>query len=211
MFQPTYRVLKVVLKAGLILIVGLAIWVLAGTVWSAIQPHHAVPVTEHAGLTIQQVRALASLVTTRVTLVDVITTEIAGVGGSMSAILVIRGDAEIAFDLEQARFTQIDLPGRQATLALPPPKVVQARVDHEHTTLRGVQRHGLWMLMRLDGVHQQLVDSGLREAQQAIEKGANDQAIMATARQHARQVLEAFANSAGWQLTIRWDVPPEKP
>ena len=207
MFQSTYRFLKV----GLIIIIGLSIWVVAGTVWSALQPHHAVPVTEHAGMTIQRVRALAALVTTRVTLVDAITTEITGFGGSMSAILVIRGDAEIAFDLEQARFTEIDPHARQATLALPPPKVVQARVDHEHTTLRGVERHGLWMLMRLDGVHQQLVDSGLREAQQAVEKGANDPAIMVTAREHARQVLEAFANSAGWQLTIRWDVPPEKP
>jgi len=207
MFQRIYRVLKV----GLILITVLAIGILAGTVWSGLRAGESAPAFEHAGPTLQQVRSLASLVTTRVTLADAITSEIKGMGGSMSAVLVIRGDAEIAFDLQQARFSEIDSPGKRLILALPPPRVVQARVDHDHTKLFAVQRHGLWMLMRLDDVTRQLVDTSLREAQQTIERAAGDEAILATAREHAQQVLTAFASSLSWQLTIRWDVPTEKP
>ena len=197
--------------AIIILIVVLIAFMLTASVVSALRAPHSVPEFAHAGPTLESVKSLSSLVTTRTTLADAITSEITGFSGSMSAVLVIRGDALIAIDMQRARITAQDTGTKQLVLTLPQPEVIQARVDLQRTRVFAMERHGFWKLMRLDDVVRQLVDTGMREAQQTIEKAANQPEIMAAAREHAQQVLAAFASSAGWQLEIRWSVPPEKP
>ena len=204
--MSTFRKFAVAIMA---LIVVLIVLVVAGSVFSALRAPHADPEFSHAGPTLESVRALSSLVTTKMTLADAIISQISGFTGSMSAVLVIRGDALIGIDMQQARISDKDDNTRSLVLILPQPAVIQARVDHQRTRVFALDRHGFWMLMRLDDVTKQLVDQGMREAQQTIEKAASEPANMATAREHAQQVLAAFANSAGWQLEIRWEVPPE--
>ena len=194
-----------------ILIVVLIVLILAASVLSALRAAHATPEFTHAGPTLESVRSLSSLVTTKTTLADAITSEISGVSGSMSAVLMIRGDALIGVDMQQARISAQDPSSKTLVLILPQPTVIQARVDHQRTRVFALERHGFWKLMRLDDVTRQLLDTGMREAQQTIERAAGDEAILATAREHAQQVLSAFASSLGWQLTVRWDVPSDKP
>lgn len=205
--MSTFRKFAVAIMALIVVMIAV---MLAGSVLSALRAPHADPEFFHAGPTLESVRALSSLVTTKTTLADAIVSQINGFTGSMSAVLVIRGDALIGIDMEQARISDKDDNTRSLVLILPQPTVIQARVDHERTRVFALDRHGFWRLMRLDDVTRQLVDQGMREAQQTIEKAASEPATMATAREHAQQVLAAFANSAGWQLEIRWEVPPEK-
>ena len=204
--MSTFRKFAVAI-IGLIVVL-IAVMLATSVLW-ALRAPHADPEFSHAGPTLESVQALSSLVTTKTTLADAIVSQISGYTGSMSAVLVIRGDALIGIDMEQARISDKDDNTRSLVLILPQPAVIQARVDHERTRVFALDRHGFWKLMRLDDVTKQLVDQGMREAQQTIENAASESATMATAREHAQQVLAAFANSAGWQLEIRWEVPPE--
>ena len=204
--MSTFRKFAVAIMA--LIVVLIAFMLATSVLWALRAPQNA-PEFSHAGPTLESVRALSSLVTTKMTLADAIISQISGFTGSMSAVLVIRGDALIGIDMQQARISDQDDSARSLVLILPQPAVIQARVDHQRTRVFALDRHGFWMLMRLDDVTRQLVDQGMREAQQTIEKAASEPANLARAREHAQQVLAAFASSAGWQLGIRWEVPPE--
>lgn len=167
------------------------------------------PVIGHAGPTLEQIQALAALVTTRVTVTDTLTPQITGWTGGMAAVIVVRGDALLAVDLQQARITRSDAATRSFTLSLPEPQVLEARVDHDHSRIFAVQRQGFWRLMRLDALTRELLDQGMREAQQTIARAAGDPTLLARVREHAAQVLSTFAHSTGWQLSIQWGVPAE--
>src|SRR5439155_5241093 len=53
--------------------------------------------------TLERVRELSSLVTTVADVSDVLVTRVAGRTGSVEAVLLVRGDAELSVDLERAR------------------------------------------------------------------------------------------------------------
>ena len=63
---------------------------LAGLILTARRPQ--VGTIDHTGPTIEQVRGWASLVATKVTTADVITAEVEGVGGSITAVLIVKGE-----------------------------------------------------------------------------------------------------------------------
>ncbi len=64
--------------------------------------------------TLQKVRNLAELVTLRATISDVQTTQLQGYTGGIACILIVRGQAELGTDLQQARFTKVDQAQRTA-------------------------------------------------------------------------------------------------
>jgi hypothetical protein len=84
--------------------------------------------------TVEQVRRLSSLVTTRVEIADVQETAVEGYTGGIRVMLV-RGDFLMGVDLSQARFESVDTVARTATLLLPAPRAASPRVDHARTRL----------------------------------------------------------------------------
>jgi hypothetical protein len=159
----------------------------------------------HTGPTIEQVQALASLVTQRVTVVDAQETTLAGHLGSAKAALLVRGDFLIAVDLNQARLELVDHATRTATLILPQPHVDQPRVDHDRTRLVAISQTGLWTLTPGDGrtdVH--IINQAYRDAQRFVGQACADPSLLAKARQQAQEVLGTFFGAMGWTVSIRW-------
>ncbi len=89
---------------------------------------------------------MSELVTLRVPVSTVITSELAGYTGSTRCIVIVNGEVELGVDLEQARFEDIDTQARTATLVLPEPKTRAARLDHARTQVYSLDRHGLWLV-----------------------------------------------------------------
>ena len=100
-----------------------------------------------AGLTLERVRALASLVMLRAEVADVQETSLAGYTGSIRAAVLVRGELLMGVDLSQARFEQKDDLRHTAVLCLPAPRILSARLDHERTRIFGISTRGLWLIV----------------------------------------------------------------
>jgi hypothetical protein len=153
---------------------------------------------------LSRITELAELVTLRVPVSTVVTTEIAGYTGSISCVIVVNGEVELGVDLEQARFEDIDPEARNATLVLPEPKTRAARLDHIRTHVYSVDRHGLWVLLPSDEPGRRIVNMGMNEAQNAVEAAARDAGLIGQARQRAEQVLRGALKTIGWAVDLSW-------
>jgi Protein of unknown function (DUF4230) len=81
-------------------------------------------------LLISSIAEMAELVTLKVPVSTVLTSELAGYVGGVRCVVVVNGDVELGVDLEQARLEDIDAEAHTATIVLPQPKVRHARLDH---------------------------------------------------------------------------------
>jgi hypothetical protein len=150
---------------------------------------------------LSRITELAELVTLRVPVSTVITSEIAGYTGSVSCVIVVNGDVELGVDLEQARFEDVDPESRTATLVLPEPKTRAARLDHIRTHVYSLDRHGLWWCVVSDEPGRRVVNLGMTEAQNTIEAAARDAGLIGEARERAEQVLRSAFKAIGWEVS----------
>src|SRR5688572_14790763 len=93
-----------------------------------VQPQSPRTVTT-TGPTIEKLEALEELVVQRVAVSDILTYS----DGVITASWLIRGDALITVSLADAEVARRDEGSRTATVILPLPTVLSARVDHERT------------------------------------------------------------------------------
>ena len=176
---------------------GLLGWTLAG--------RSAMPLRRSSGPTIEQVQRLASLVTARVQVADVLCTAITGYTGQVRIAVLVKGDFLLGVDLGQARFEDVDDQARTAVLVLPAPQVTSPRVDHERTRIFAIDTTGLWQLLPSDARRAELVEQAMREAQTVVADAAGYGDLMAQARHNAELLLGGFFQEAlGWDITIRW-------
>lgn len=181
----------------LLLVFVLARW------WSA-KP----PPTAPSPLTIEQIQAMAELVTARINVSGVRECRIDGFTGGTTALLVVKGEILLGVDLEQARFTSNDPANRTATLLLPQPHVTAVRLDHQHTSISSMGPHGLWVLVPWRTMDQKVINRAYREAQAELEAAAQDPKLRQQSRVHAETALNRFGAAMSWQIHIQW--MPEK-
>ena len=128
---------------SLVLAAGLS----AGGTW-LLQAWRAQPMPHSQQPTIEQVQKLASLVVLKVNVADIVVCRLGGYTGGVRAVVVVRGDVEIATNLQAAQFTGINPEQRRAVLTLPPPQPRRPRVDHDRTRVWSIDWTGLWSLCR---------------------------------------------------------------
>src|SRR5690606_13736998 len=122
----------------------------------------------------------------------------------MSVILLVRGDAQIATDLDKADFTTMDSEAKVATLMLDPPQVRRPRLDHEGTKVFQVDRSGLWNAYPGAAGEGDLIDEAMARAQRLVGEVAIDPALMVQARRRAELVLTQFFAAMEWTVTVTW-------
>jgi hypothetical protein len=160
----------------------------------------------HSGPTIEQVQALSCLVTTRVSVADVLETHLDGYTGGVKAAMLVKGDFLLGVDLSRARFESVDDKARTAVIVLPQPQVTSPRLDHEHTKVFAVLQSGLWQMTPGGGqTSGEVIDRGYRDAQRFVATACDDPTWMSRSRQQAEHVLAAFFEATGWSIKIRWD------
>lgn len=154
--------------------------------------------------TVEQVQALAQLMTLRVPVADMQVVRLQGYTGGASLILVSRGQVLIGTDLDQAHFEEVDQSARHAVLVLPEPSVQYAALDHERTTIYRIDRSGLWQFMPGDAGETALVNRAMRQAQVQLAAVLEDHPeYREQARQQAQQVIGRFFEAVGWEVEVR--------
>jgi hypothetical protein len=159
----------------------------------------------HAGLSVEALAELTHLATLRVEVADVVTAEVDGYTGGSRAVVVVGGDVLLGVDLSAARIGRVDALARTAELHLPPPTLLQARVDHQRTRLMGVTCTGLWLLTPASTADDApLLNQAYQHAQATVAKAGEDPVHRRRAAAKAESVLQTFGRSIGWELTVRY-------
>ncbi len=108
-----------------------------------------------------------------------------------------------AIDLSQAIIADKDEESKTATITLPLPKVVSARVDHERTKNGGIK--GVrFALLRNPKNRTKIVDDAMQEAQAVVEKAAGRPEIIESAQKQARLNIQMLYLKVGWNVGIHW-------
>jgi hypothetical protein len=163
------------------------------------QPPPTVVVTSQ-GPTIERLERLSHLVTSRVYVVDVLIGEGEGCRGAW----LIRGDALIAVPLNKAAITEKDESAKRATIRLPQPEVLTARVDHERTRSWEV-RTTTWIPWHAD--QDRLRDEVMLQAQRMVSQTAGSKEHLDQAKRAAEVIIAALYEHVGWELKIVWQEP----
>jgi hypothetical protein len=166
-------------------------------VLSRLQATPARATIQSQGPTIQRLERLSHLVTTRVAVAYVLVGEGEGCRGSW----LIRGDALIGVDLSRARILEKDDEARWATVRLPPPEVMQSRVDHQRSKTWEVRRM-VWLPWNAN--QDQLRDVAMLQAQQLVAQAAGSAESIQQAKMTAEAIITAFYAEIDWQVTVTW-------
>ena len=165
------------------------------------------PITT-TGPTVEKLEALEELVLERVTVSDILTyTE----GRAISASWLIRGDGLITISLAKAVITRRNEDARTATIVLPRPTVLSARVDHESTVFWDAKQ-GIWNKVNpwgtnLDDIHSQ----AMRAAQRLVTQAVGSPENLEQAQQRAAALIQRLYDEFGWTITIEWQISPREP
>jgi len=159
---------------------------------------------ETSALTIEKIQPLASLVTLQVPLSDVLVCDMEGYTGSLRLILIVRGEVEIAVDLQKARFVRLDQQAKRAVLLLPAPTARRPRLDHRRTQIYRIDREGLWQILPGQAGEAELVNRCIRKAQERLAAAASQPEWIRQARGRTETVLRGFFEALGWQIEVRW-------
>ena len=160
-------------------------------------------VVTSAGPTVQRLERLSQLVTNRVTISDVLV----GVSDDSKGVFVIRGDAIVGLDLSKAVIVEKDEASKRATILLPQPKVIVARVDHEKSKVYEF-RTTTWIPWHAQPGR--LLEQAMLQAQRMVEQAANSAENIELARRQAEVILANFFGELGWNVNVTW-ASPEKP
>ncbi|MCE9552492.1 MAG: DUF4230 domain-containing protein [Planctomycetes bacterium] len=156
-------------------------------------------------LNLQQIQALAELVTLKIEIVDIQESKVQGYLGSRQVVVVVRGEIMIATDLSQARLEQLDGQAKTAVLVFMPPRMISARLDHGRTKIIASDAGGLWRIAPGDAGRTAAADRAYGEAQKMLAKAGEDRKLMDQAKQRAETVLKNFCQGLGVSVEIKWD------
>jgi hypothetical protein len=159
------------------------------------------PTFSSSGPTVVQLERMQQLVSTRVHVSDVLVGESRWLEGSW----IIQGDALLAVDMSKAEVKDRDEKARAATIILPHPAVLSARVNHEWSQRWDIKSRS-WVPLAgaILGDHKALEKQAMLEAQRLVERAAGTDENKAAARQGAEGMIADFYRGVGWQVSVRW-------
>jgi hypothetical protein len=107
--------------------------------------------------------------------------------------------------MSRAEVVDRDEKARTATIVLPRPTVLSARVNHEKSQQWDTKsRSWIPMAGSLLGDRSAMEKQAMLEAQRLVERAASTEVFMASARQGVEGVLAEFYRGVGWRVSVRW-------
>jgi hypothetical protein len=157
------------------------------------------PVIQSQGPTIDRIQQLSHLVATRVYVSDVLM----GEGNGCRGIWLIFGDALIATDLSKAVIVSKDDTAKRATIRLPQPEILQARVDHSAGRTRTWEvKSTTWIPWAADS--DSLRDEVMLHAQRLVAHAAGSRENLDRAKSGTEATIRAFYSELGWNVAVTW-------
>ncbi|MEJ7137969.1 DUF4230 domain-containing protein [Amphibiibacter pelophylacis] len=132
--------------------------------------------------------------------------------GSARALLVARGECLAGTDLRASHYRDIDATARTATLVLPQPGVISARVNHGPRQQGGsyfyeITGSGLEPFLPGSATRTKATDAALARAETVIRQACASQSVLESARSNALAVLRPLFAVTGWTVTLAWATP----
>ena len=191
----------------LIILAVLVVGLLCNRPWTplhtAVPPQQPQPIIQSQGPTITRLEELSHLVAIRVYVSDVLM----GEGNGCRGIWLIFGDALISCDLSKAVIVMKDDTAKRATIRLPTPDILQARVDHSAGRTRTWEvKSTTWIPWAADS--DSLRDEVMLHAQRLVAHAAGSRENLDRAKTAAEATIRAFYAEVGWTVTVTWASTP---
>ena len=160
-------------------------------------------------LTVEQVRSLATLVTTRVTVHSELSISVRGYLGELTVRWSGPGSVLLGPDLEKTRIIHRDDAHRTATVVLPEPAILERTLDLGHGEIEG-RFEGIWQASPDPDLLSTLQQRVLTKAQLELPEAVTDD-HRAASRQTAEQAAQRLGESIGWIIDLQWQRPESAP
>lgn len=155
------------------------------------------------GPTREKLESLQELVIQRVTVADILTFT----QGSITVAWLIRGDGLISVSLTDAVISKLDPVIRSATIELPVPRMLSARIDHERSMFWDL-RQGLFNRLNPWGASLSDIETpAMRAAQKLVERAVDSPEHHQQARALTTTLVTNLYATFGWTVSIHWREP----
>ena len=192
--RPAAVLLSLLLLAGALLLIGTAIrrFVPEGR---GLIPGRSETTVSH-GVVVEQMRAVAKLVSSETSVRDVVVYQNRRLGSTKRSLVVVTGKVLAGLDLDEGTQVDIDHAARRVSLVLPPAKVIGVEV----TGLRTYdERNGLWNVFRPEDR-----DTIYQLARDQLIGAAGELEVTAHAEESARRMLGALIHPDGYAVEVRF-------
>ena len=160
------------------------------------------------GVVVEQMRAVAKLVTSETTVRDVVVYQNRRLGSTKRSLVVVTGTIMAGIDLDAGTQVDVDQRSRRVSIVLPPAKVIGVEVTQMRTY---DERNGLWNPFRPEDR-----DTIYHLAREQLVGAAGELGVTAHAEESARRLLGALIHADGYTVEVNFRgrakaPPPEKP
>jgi hypothetical protein len=191
--RPVIAVLvPLLLLAGALLLITVAVGHLAPRVRNLLPGHGEITVTH--GVVVEQMQAVAKLVSSETTVRDVVVYQNRRLGSTKRSLVVVTGKVLAGLDLDQGTQVDIDHQARRVAIVLPRAKVLGVEVTKLQTY---DERDGLWNIFRPEDR-----DTIYQLARDQLVGAAGELGVTAHAEESARRLLSALIHPDGYTVEV---------
>jgi hypothetical protein len=192
---------SLLLLAGALLLLAIAIRRLTPLTRTLI-PGRGQTTVSH-GVVVEQMRAVAKLVSSETTVRDVVVYQNRRLGSTKRSLVVVTGRVLAGIDLDLGTQVDIDHQGRRVSIVLPPAQVLGVEV----TQLRTYdERSGLWNPFRPEDR-----DTIYQLARDQLISAAGELGVTTHAEESARRMLGAMINPDGYSVEVTFGAAGKPP
>ena len=128
--------------------------------------------------------------------------------GGTRVLLIARGDCFLGTDLQLAKYEQVQPTDKTATLSLPNPKVLSARLNHDAKAggsyFYAVTNDGVAALLPGTAGQTKAMNRALAKGKSEIEATCATPDLLAAAKRSAEAVLQPTISATGWKIKTVW-------
>ena len=128
--------------------------------------------------------------------------------GGTRVLLVARGECLIGTDLKLAKYERTASATKTATLVLPQPTVMSARLNHDANNggsyFYAVSSTGMDALVPGSDGQTKAINSALQKGQRDVEASCAKPDLIESARKSAEAVLRPTLAATGWSVAVAW-------
>lgn len=128
--------------------------------------------------------------------------------GGTRVLLIARGECLIGTDLRLAKYEQSAASTKTATLVVPNPRVISARLNHDPkaggSSFYEASTNGVVALVPGTEAQTKAVNMALQKGQSDIEANCAKPELIEAARKSAEAVLLPTVSATGWKVAIAW-------
>jgi hypothetical protein len=190
-------VIALLLLLGALFLIGTAVRRLAPLARRALPSGSETTVTQ--GVVVEQMRAVAKLVTSETSVRDVVVYQNRRLGSTKRSLVVVTGTIMAGIDLDSGTQVGIDNRSRRVSIVLPRAKVMAVEVNQLRTY---DERSGLWNPFRPEDR-----DTIYQLARDQLVAAAGELGTTAHAEESARRLLGALIHADGYAIDVRFTSP----